>query len=216
MLFYYLQVGFGHFDGGGQDILDADDHIRFIGLCGDFPLDATEIAFDDPDLMPHGKGRVVEADAVGAQIHDEHEVRHLLVGNDQHGAGGKVAHIEKGDPVDIGDVTGGLFGGTDKYEIADDGNLAFLPAILQLGDDGFGGKIEIQVYLFFRFQPFQHFPDSKLLLVTGTGGKPIFLILNHLWKFFGDEGLRSGYASRFERDIFPLKPDCTSFQAVSS
>ena len=202
MLLYYFQIGPGHFDGSGQDILDTDDHVSLVGTGGGFPLNTAEVALDDPDLMARRQCSVVEADTVGTQVHDEHEVLHLLLGDDQKGTGGKVAHIEKGDPVDIGYVAGCLFGGTDKYQVPDDRDLTFLPAVLQLGDHSPCGKIEFNIHTFFRFQAFQNPADSEFLLVTCTGGKPISLTFNHLRKCFGNEDLRNGYASRFERDCF--------------
>lgn len=180
MLFYYPEVGFGDFDAGGQDVLDADYHIGFMGCRGDFAFDAAEVTFDHLDFMAHDKRLAVETDPIGIQIHDEHKVCHLLVGNDKHGTGGQVAHIEKGSSIDIGDVAGGLLGCTDKYQVAHNGHFTFLPAILQLRNHRAGGKIVFKVQMFFGFQLLQKFADSKFLFVTGTGSKPIFLIFNHL------------------------------------
>ena len=202
LLLDYLQIRFGNLDTCGQDVLDTDNDIRPVGICGNLAFNTGEIALDNTHPVAYNKGAIVEADTVGTQVHDEHEVLHLLLGDDQKGTGGKVAHIEKGDPVDIGYVAGCLFGGTDKYQVPDDRDLTSLPAVLQLGDHSPCGKIEFNIHTFFRFQAFQNPADSEFLLVTCTGGKPISLTFNHLRKCFGNEDLRNGYASRFERDSF--------------
>ena len=124
----------------------------------------------------------------------------------------KVLHIKKGDIIDVGNIAGCLLGGMNKYQIADYRNFTAFTTILQLRNDKARGEIIVKIQMLFRFKSVQRFPDCEFLLVTGTSREPIFLLFSHLGIFFRMNQLSSGCASRFERDIFPLKPYCTLLQ----
>ena len=165
LLLDYLQIRFGNLDTCGQDVLDTDNDIRPVGICGN---------------LAYNKGAIVEADTVGIQVHHEHEIGHLFVRNHKHGTGEEVFHIEKTHAIDIGKVAGRLLGGTDKDQIADDRDFTALAAVLQLGNHNTGGKVIIDIQMLFRLQPGKGFAYGKLLLVTSAGSKPIFLCFRHL------------------------------------
>ena len=94
--------------------------------------------------------------------------------------GEKVFHVEQTDTVDIGKVAGGLLGGANKDQIANHRHFATLTAVLQLGDHYTRGKVIVYIQVCFGLKTFQRFTDSKFLLVTSAGSKPIFLIINQL------------------------------------
>ena len=169
LLLDYLQIRFGNLDTCGQDVLDTDNDIRPVGICGNLAFNAGEIALDNTHPVAYNKGAIVEADTVGIQVHHEHEIGHLFV-----------FHIEKTHAIDIGKVAGRLLGGTDKDQIADDRNFTALAAVLQLGNHNTGGKVIIDIQMLLRLQPGKGFAYGKLLLVTSAGSKPIFLCFRHL------------------------------------
>ena len=132
LLLDYLQIRFGNLDTCGQDVLDTDNDIRPVGICGNLAFNTGEIALDNTHPVAYNKGGIVEADTVGIQVHHEHEIGHLFVRNHKHGTGEEVFHIEKTHAIDIGKVAGRLLGGTDKDQIADDRDFTALAAVLQL------------------------------------------------------------------------------------
>ena len=134
LLLDYLQIRFGNLDTCGQDVLDTDNDIRPVGICGNLAFNTGEIALDNTHPVAYNKGGIVEADTVGIQVHHEHEIGHLFVRNHKHGTGEEVFHIEKTHAIDIGKVAGRLLGGADKDQIADDRDFTALAAVLQLGN----------------------------------------------------------------------------------
>ena len=95
LLLDYLQIRFGNLDTCGQDVLDTDNDIRPVGICGNLAFNTGEIALDNTHPVAYNKGAIVEADTVGIQVHHEHEIGHLFVRNHKHGTGEEVFHIEK-------------------------------------------------------------------------------------------------------------------------
>ena len=180
LLLDYLQIRFGNLDTCGQDVLDTDNDIRPVGICGNLAFNAGEIALDNTHPVAYNKGAIVEADTVGIQVHHEHEIGHLFVRNHKHGTGEEVFHIEKTHAIDIGKVAGRLLGGADKDQIADDRDFTALAAVLQLRNHTTGGKVIIDIQMLLRLQPGKGFAYGKLLLVTSAGSKPIFLCFRHL------------------------------------
>ena len=167
LLLDYLQIRFGNLDTCGQDVLDTDNDIRPVGICGNLAFNTGEIALDNTHPVAYNKGAIVEADTVGIQVHHEHEIGHLFVRNHKHGTGEEVFHIEKTHAI-------------DKDQIADDRNFTALAAVLQLGNHNTGGKVIIDIQMLLRLQPGKGFAYGKLLLVTSAGSKPIFLCFRHL------------------------------------
>ena len=110
LLLDYLQIRFGNLDTCGQDVLDTDNDIRPVGICGNLAFNTGEIALDNTHPVAYNKGAIVEADTVGIQVHHEHEIGHLFVRNHKHGTGEEVFHIEKTHAIDIGKVAGRLLG----------------------------------------------------------------------------------------------------------
>lgn len=46
LLLDYLQIRFGNLDTCGQDVLDTDNDIRPVGICGNLAFNTGEIAHD--------------------------------------------------------------------------------------------------------------------------------------------------------------------------
>ena len=97
LLLDYLQIRFGNLDTCGQDVLDTDNDIRPVGICGNLAFNAGEIALDNTHPVAYNKGAIVEADTVGIQVHHEHEIGHLFVRNHKHGTGEEVFSYRKDD-----------------------------------------------------------------------------------------------------------------------
>lgn len=65
LLLDYLQIRFGNLDTCGQDVLDTDNDIRPVGICGNLAFNTGEIALDNTHPVAYNKGAIVEADTSG-------------------------------------------------------------------------------------------------------------------------------------------------------
>lgn len=106
--------------------------VSFVGFCGDFTFNAAKLPFDNCNLFANGKRFIVKTNTFGIQIHDEHEILHLFIGNNQHGMSGKILHIKNLDTINIMYVTSRLFGGMNKNQSTGNRNHVTLPTVLQL------------------------------------------------------------------------------------
>lgn len=110
---------FGYLHVDGQYLGDADDDVGFVAQGSKFALESAEVAFYYFYFHAGFELAVVEGYLSGRGVHDEDEVLHLTVGDDEGAVWDVVAYVKKGDGMVVGDGHGGLEGGAKEYEVSD-------------------------------------------------------------------------------------------------